>query len=418
MTINLNLFNQNQHIFAGICAITMTLGFIRFDLGLLASVMAQADWIASSEIGDLAAFGMLGAIGGCFTQANIKNRQRATKIIQWLIFIIPVAFFLEAFNPGLSILRFIQFGSGWISGAVTTTIPSIILSFIRNEQKSTASTQLWMGGGLGAIIGALIINSLGQNQSPKLALSLIGILCLLMCIPVTITLRRYQRKLFQEKQPIFLKESEQLDKQKQFSYAKENRRTYHIVLAALSGGFIFMNLSQVPFLAMQQSIIIEKLKVSASISSITYVLLGIGSLLGSVIPAILVNRGAQIKSLLKAISLLGLCAGILFSFSNSLFIFSIAAILYGFWEMCTASLTSSRIFELVPDSEHAKVWGMTGACGQTSFAIFGFVSQLSTTSTVAPIINIGLVALAAHTVCEFIQGRYTMNTREQILPIN
>ena len=175
-----------------------------------------------------------------------------------------------------------------------------------------------------------------------------------------------------------------------------------------------MNLSQVPFLAMQQSIIAEKLKVSASTSSITYILLGIGSLLGSIIPAILVNRGAQIKSLLKAISLLGLSAGILFSTSNSLLLFSIAAIFYGFWEMCTASLTASRIFELVPESEHAKVWGMIGVCGQSSFAIFGFVSQSSTTSTVAPIINIGLAALAAHTVCEFIQAQCTINVREQI----
>ena len=143
---------------------------------------------------------MLGAIGGCFTQANIRNQKQSIKLIQWLVLIIPITFFLEAFKPNLQILRLIQFGSGWISGAITTAIPSIVLSFIKDEQKSTASTQIWMGGGLGAIIGALIIDTLGRGQSPRPELSFIGVLCVFMCIPVISLLRSYQANL-QNKNP-------------------------------------------------------------------------------------------------------------------------------------------------------------------------------------------------------------------------
>lgn len=402
-------FKPNKYVFAGICATTMALGFIRFDLGLLASMMAQSNWIVSSDIGNLAAFGMLAAIGGCFTQANIRNQKQSIKLIQWLVLIIPITFFLEAFKPNLQILRLIQFGSGWISGAITTAIPSIVLSFIKDEQKSTASTQIWMGGGLGAIIGALIIDTLGRGQSPRPVLNFIGVLCVFMCIPVISLLRSYQANL-QNKNPSYpLSSNHNKDQPEIHSNPKRNRQKITVALVALSAGFILMNISQVPFLAMQQSIISNKLHISTSSSSVAYMLLGVGSLLGSVIPSILIHRGAHIKILLQFFALLGLTSGILFSLSNSLIIFSIAAILYGFWEMCTASLTAGRIFELVPDSDHTKIWGMTGVFGQSSFAIFGFTSQSSASSNISSILNIGLIALTLHATCEFIQSHSKIN---------
>ena len=133
--------------------------------------------------------------------------------------------------------------------------------------------------------------------------------------------------------------------------------------------------------------------------------LGLGSLLGSIIPAALIQRGVKIRILLQVISLLGIIAGLLFTWGDSLAIFSAAAILYGFWEMCTASLTAGRIFELVPASSHAKTWGMTGVFGQSSFAIIGFTSQASNHSGINSILYFGLIALALHAICEFIQAR-------------
>ena len=82
-------------LLGGCFGIAIALGLVRFDFGIIGSLMAEAKWIGVEDIGKLAAINMFGYLAGCIQQSYIKSREASIKYVFTAIIAIIASIILE-----------------------------------------------------------------------------------------------------------------------------------------------------------------------------------------------------------------------------------------------------------------------------------------------------------------------------------
>ena len=66
--MKLNWNHWSIDLLGGCFGIAIALGLVRFDFGIIGSLMADAKWIDVEDIGKLAAINMFGYLAGCINR--------------------------------------------------------------------------------------------------------------------------------------------------------------------------------------------------------------------------------------------------------------------------------------------------------------------------------------------------------------
>ena len=69
-------------LLGGSCGTAIALGLVRFDFGIIGSLMADANWIAVEDIGKLAAINMFGYLAGCISGARPLVAPHASGLVE------------------------------------------------------------------------------------------------------------------------------------------------------------------------------------------------------------------------------------------------------------------------------------------------------------------------------------------------
>ena len=81
-------------LLGGCFGIAIGLGLVRFDFGIVGSLMVDAKWINIEDIGKLAAINMLGYLAGAIQQACIKRRQISSRFVFAGLIVIMISIIL------------------------------------------------------------------------------------------------------------------------------------------------------------------------------------------------------------------------------------------------------------------------------------------------------------------------------------
>ena len=110
-------------LLGGCSGIAIALGLVRFDFGLIGSLMADAQWIDVEDIGKLAAINMFGYLAGCIQQAYIKNREVSIKYVRIAIITIIGSIILEGRLIHFTSQSLLRLLCGWGAAHVVSGIP-------------------------------------------------------------------------------------------------------------------------------------------------------------------------------------------------------------------------------------------------------------------------------------------------------
>ena len=93
--MKVNWDHWSLDLLGGCFGIAIALGLVRFDFGIIGSLMADAKWIAVEDIGKLAAINMFGYLAGCIQQAYTKSREASIRYVRIAIIMIIASIVLE-----------------------------------------------------------------------------------------------------------------------------------------------------------------------------------------------------------------------------------------------------------------------------------------------------------------------------------
>ena len=391
--MKVNWDHWSLDLLGGCFGIAIALGLIRFDFGIIGSLMADAKWIAVEDIGKLAAINMFGYLAGCIQQAYTKSREASIRYVRIAIIMIIASIVLEG--------RFIHFTSqsvlrllcGWGAAHLVSGLPTLALERVPYQWRRKATGLIMCGGGVGSLLGAIAIG-LFSPTSASSAWNILAILTIALCLPTLKLVTRNKRV-----QPT-VRESNSGRQQDDQVHTSNQKLSVLIPIIIL--GFALMQVGQVPAILYEPLLAIKKIGLTPMMSSSVDSLFGIGLIVGGLIPT-LVSSKLTTRLFLPVISSVGLLGVILFGLSENVLTLSTSIFLIGVWDMMTGTLTLDRLGQLCNEDAQRRAWSVATSIGALGFIIFSSATAQLSKHNLDLILILGMAAVAIQLVLETIQ---------------
>ena len=380
-------------LLGGCFGIAIALGLVRFDFGIIGSLMVDAKWIAVEDIGKLAAINMFGYLAGCIQQAYTKSRESSIRSIRIAIIVIIASIVLEGrliHFTSQSILRLL---SGWGAAHLVSGLPTLALERVPHQWRRKATGLIMCGGGIGSLLGAIAIGLFSPTSAPS-AWNILAILTIVLSLP-TIRLVTRNKRIQPNNQASDL--GSQQDDRLRTKHQKLNMLIPIIIL-----GFALMQVGQVPAILYEPLVTVKKIGLTPMISSSADSLFGIGLIIGGLIPT-LASSKLTTSLFLPVISSVGLLGIILFGLSEDLLILSSSIFLIGVWDMMTGTLTLDRLGQLCSEESQRRAWSAATSIGALGFIIFSSATAQLSGYNLDLILTLGIAAVSVQLVLESTQ---------------
>ena len=405
--MKINFDHWSFDLLGGCSGIAVGLGLVRFDFGIIGSLMVDANWINIEDIGKLAAINMFGYLAGSIQQAYAKSRQASIRFILIALTVIIISIILEGrfFNfTSQSIFRFL---CGWGAAHLVSGLPSLALERVPLIWRRQAAGLVMSGGGVGALLGAVAIGVFSPTSAPS-SWNVLALLTVILSLPTFKLLSRNFQSHVTLRQSNFntVKEVK----------SKRNGRINRISILFIILGFAFMQVGQVPVILYEPLVAIKEIGLSSAVASNIDGLFGFGLILGGLIPSIIPAK-LTTKALLPLISLFGLFGVFLFGISRDELILSVSISLIGVWDMMIGTLTFDRLGQLCDEELQRRSWAFATSFGSLGFITFSTATSQLSGNNIGLILIFGTVAVAFHTLLEFAQY-FSIVSRNPLVDIN
>ncbi len=383
-------------VVAGACGIGIALGIVRFDFGILGSLMVADGWIASDGIGKLAGINMAGYLLGCIHQSKLNNHHSVVKTLIVSLLLLNLSLWMESIPSGLFGQGIFRLISGWGAAHIVIAIPSLALANVPVKLRRNCTAIIMSGGGIGALIVALAIGNLSNNAI--LAWIVLSISATLFSFPVLSLLLRHKVNSRKKNELIFsgVEPSE----------APHWKNPVLIIFVIL--GFVLMQVGQVPIVLYEPILAFKKLGLDSAMSSNSQSLFGLGLALGALTTAF-VPRAIPTKLLLPAVSLLGLFGGGLFWKSSLEATFFLSVCIIGFWDMTIGTLTYDRLGQFSQGNQHRHLWAMATMLGGIGFVVFSSSTAQLAEKHLNEILMMGFIVIFFQFIAEVLQVGFRIN---------
>ena len=391
-------------LLGGCFGIAIGLGLVRFDFGIVGSLMVDAKWINIEDIGKLAAINMLGYLAGAIQQACIKRRQISSRFVFTGLIVIMISIILEGRYINLTSQSILRLLCGWGAAQLVAGLPSLALERVPPNWRRQATGLIMSGGGVGALLGAVAIGTFSPTSAPT-AWNVLALLTAFLSLP-TIKLMFTNFKLQANCTKSNFEASSDVK-------SKSKSRSLGLSILFIITGFVFMQIGQVPVILYEPLIAIKKIGLTPMVSSNVDGLFGFGLIMGGLIPSMTTSR-LTTRAFLPLISLFGLLGVILFGATQHASTLSISILLIGVWDMMIGALTIDRLGQLCNEELQRRYWAFATSFGSLGFIIFStLTSQLSATN-INLVLTLGIVAVVIHALLEFMQCLVVIKPRSPI----
>jgi len=390
-------------LLGGCSGIAIALGLIRFDFGILGSLMAHAKWIEVEDIGKLAAINMFGYLAGCIQQASIKSRSVSIRYLRIAIFVIIISMIFEGRLINFQSQLILRLLCGWGAAHLVSGLPTLALERVPQQWRRKATGGMMCGGGIGALLGAIAIGTYSPTSAAN-AWAIVAVLTIALSLPTLELLsRRGQHKNNNSESA----ESTIQDNEKT-NQNHHKSRTAKSLIPIIILGFALMQVGQVPAILYEPLVAINKIGLTSKLSSSIDSLFGVGLILGGLIPT-LTPAKLTTKAFLPIISMVGLLGVVLFGFANSAEILSLSIFLIGIWDMMTGTLTLDRLGELCDEDAQRRTWATATSVGALGFIIFSSATSHLSRENIGLILTLGVAVVAMQVGLEWIQYAISSN---------
>ena len=388
-----NFDHWSCDLLGGCFGIAIGLGLVRFDFGIIGSLMVDAKWINIEDIGRLAAINMFGYLAGAIQQAYIKRKQDSIKFILAGLIIIMISTTLEGRYINFISQSILRFLCGWGAAQLVAGLPSLALERVPPNWRRPSTGLIMSGGGVGALLGAVAIGTFSPTSAPT-AWNVLALLIVFLSLPTLKLLFTSFKLQVNCAQSNFKAVSDVRSRSKAGTFGSS--------ILFIIMGFVFMQIGQVPVILYEPLIAIKKIGLTPMLSSNVDGLFGFGLIMGGLIPSMTTSR-LTTKAFLPLISLFGLLGVILFGATQNVSALSVSILLIGVWDMMIGTLTIDRLGQLCNEDLQRRYWAFATSFGSLGFIIFSTAtSQLSGTN-INLVLVLGIVAVVIHALLEFTQ---------------
>ena len=380
-------------LLGGCFGIAIALGLVRFDFGIIGSLMAEAKWIGVEDIGKLAAINMFGYLAGCIQQSYIKSREASIKYVFTAIIAIIASIILEGRLINLTSQSIFRLISGWGAAHIVSGLPTLALERVPDQWRRKATGLIMCGGGIGSLLGAVAIGLFSPTSAPS-SWNVLAILTIVLSLPTLKLVTRNQRHTTTDNAATSDLSPKRIN--------KPGREKSKLIILVIILGFAMMQVGQVPAILYEPLVAINQVKLTPMLSSSVDSLFGIGLIVGGLIPSLAPSK-LTTKLFLPLISIIGLLGVILFGVSGNVFMLSASIFLVGVWDMMTGTLTFDRLGQLCNEEEQRRSWSIATSIGALGFIIFSSATASLSKNNLDLILILGIVAVAIQLTLEWIQ---------------
>ncbi len=391
-------------LLGGCFGIAIGLGLVRFDFGIIGSLMVDANWINIEDIGRLAAINMFGYLAGAIQQAYIKRRQVSVRFVFAGLIVIMISIILEGRYINFTSQSILRLLCGWGAAQLVAGLPSLALERVPPNWRRQSTGVIMCGGGVGALLGAVAIGTFSPTSAPT-AWNVLALLTVFLSVP-TLKLVFTNFKL----QANFAKSNFKAVSDVR-SRSKAGARGSSILFIIM--GFVFMQIGQVPVILYEPLIAIKKIGLTPMVSSNVDGLFGFGLIMGGLIPSI-TSPNLTTKAFLPLISLFGLLGVILFGATQNVSALSISILLIGIWDMMVGTLTIDRLGQLCNEELQRRYWASATSVGSLGFIIFSTATSQISGTNINLVLVLGIASVVIHALLEFMQCLIVVKPRPLI----
>ena len=384
-------------LLGGCFGIAIALGLVRFDFGIIGSLMADAKWIEVEDIGKLAAINMFGYLAGCIQQASIKRRGISIRYLRVAVITIIISMILEGrwINfQGQSILRLF---CGWGAAHLVSGLPTLALERVPKQWRRKATGGIMCGGGIGALLGAIAIGSYSPT-SASTAWNIVAALTIGLSLPMF----RLLNGAMQPKNNDIELTTNTIQNSEKANERQYTSRPTKLLIPIIIMGFALMQVGQVPAILYEPIVAINRIGLTPKLSSSIDSLFGIGLVIGGLTPTIAPSK-LKTKVFLPMIALVGLTGVVLFGIASNLAILSLSIFLIGVWDMMTGTLTLDRLGELCNEDAQRRFWATATSIGALGFIGFSTATSHLSRHHIDLILTLGIAVVAIQVALEWIQ---------------
>ena len=401
ITSNLPSSLIKKQVFAGNCAIAIALGLSRFDFGIVARLMQHDDWISITGIGELAGFNVAGYVIGCIHHSRERSHKNLCKLLFLALLLLIFSLWLESVDWPFSVRLLFRFINGWSAAHLVCGIPALALKGISKHQARRYTAFLVSGAGIGSLIGAITIGWIAAN-SPTFAWIVISACATLLAIPVAWLLVESLRVRGERKSTVLQPEAAEQRVRVKYQNFK---------LAGLASGYSLIGAGMVPVILYGPLIATQRLDASPIMSSDSFALFGIGSVVGCFVASAFPSQWSN-RTMLPLVSLFGLLGSVMFLIASDLYIEMTAIFLIGAWAYMTVALTYDRLGELLNDSQKKRWWSLISSFLGGSYSAFALIFSRLASISMKEVLSAGVVLMGCQLMMELIQ-RSGVNVRSQ-----
>ena len=388
-------------LLGGCFGIAIALGLVRFDFGIIGSLMADAKWIAVEDIGKLAAINMFGYLAGCIQQSYVKSREASVRYVFIAVITIIVSIILEGRLINFTSQSVLRLLCGWGAAHVVSGLPTLALERVPDQWRRKATGLIMCGGGVGSLAGAVAIGLFSPTSAPS-AWNILAILTIVLSLPTLKLVTSHKR----QKTAVNATDGELgQDGQK-----KTNRMGSKLLILIIILGFAMMQIGQVPAILYEPLVAIKQIGLTPMMSSSVDSLFGIGLIIGGLIPSLAPSK-LTTRLFLPLISIIGLIGVILFGVSENVFMLSASIFLIGVWDMMTGTLTFDRLGQLCNEDTQRRSWSIATSIGALGFIIFSSATAQLSRQNLNLILILGIAAVAIQFALEWIQ--YSISKKQE-----
>ena len=375
-------FRQKKQIFAGACAIAISVGLIRADFGVVAGLMVEDGWLKPHDIGVLAGLNMVGYLLGSFHQSQIREQLELKRCLLIAVIAAILSLGLASFNSGLIGEAVLRVTAGWSAGHLLSGSPSLALSGIPVQLQRRASAAILGGGGGGTVLGASAI-SLFQPPTATTGWGTLAVLNLILAGPVIWLIRTQRLQEFEAKKI----------KAGSASMAVTRTEQRRVLLISLLGFGIFLaGAGRVPMFVYGPLVAESLLNITGSFGILSIGLAGLGALTASFC-LISLPRSITTHLLLPLAAAIGLLGSFLYVMSASLSTLLVSGFLLGAWGVSISSLTLAQLNTIAPVTARRRLWSLFTTLQALAFLLFSMFTAPFADQRLPLLLEIGMMVL-------------------------
>ena len=375
-------FRQKKQIFAGACAIAISVGLIRADFGVVAGLMVEDGWLKPHDIGVLAGLNMVGYLLGSFHQSQIREQLELKRCLLIAVIAAILSLGLASFNSGLIGEAVLRVTAGWSAGHLLSGSPSLALSGIPVQLQRRASAAILGGGGGGTVLGASAI-SLFQPPTATTGWGTLAVLNLILAGPVIWLIRTQRLQEFEAKKI-------QAGSASMAVTRTEQRRV--LLISLLGFGIFLAGAGRVPMFVYGPLVAESLLNITGSFGIMSIGLAGLGALTASFC-LISLPRSITTHLLLPLAAAIGLLGSFLYVMSASLSTLLVSGFLLGAWGISISSLTLAQLNTIAPATARRRLWSLFTTLQALAFLLFSMFTAPFADQRLPLLLEIGMMVL-------------------------